>query len=174
MTLDHERWADNAAALLIAANLCAGNVTRNRDTPSQDDELPTADVFIGEDNARSSSRAGNQGYLQFEHTAKLGIEIRRAENDGVAARAALVIDVGIVMDTLLRRFFEWADDAEGCTGYRVAYLTATEGTYTEARAAISIDIASHSGWPAPDAGLPDFTSTSVDAGNGLGSIIPRP
>lgn len=172
--LQPEIWANNARTLLVAAGLCAGNVTRNRDTPSRDDELPTADLFIGSDEARSESRRGNQGHLQFDHKTTLGIEIRRGENDGPEARAKLAIDAALVLNTLLPRFWDWAPQAEGCTGYRLAYLTATEGALVESRVAIQIEITSHSDWPAPSEDLPDLQSIGVSAGNGLGSTIVIP
>lgn len=170
--LQAEEWADNARDLLVAAGLLgsADRITRNRDSPSSDDQLPTADIFIGSDEARSESRRGNQGFLQFDHKLTLGIEIRRAEDDGEEARAKLAIDAALVLDTLLPRFFSWAAGAEGCPGYRTAFLTATEGTKTEARVAIQIEITSHSEWPAPDNDLPDLNVISV-SGNGLGATI---
>lgn len=172
--LAHETWADNAQALLIAAGLCGGSVTRNRDTPSADDDLPTADIFIGDDQASSDDRRGNQGPLDFTHVAKLGIEIRRKANSGEEGRAELAIDAALVMNTLLPRFFLWAAEAEGCPGYRIAYLTATEGQFVETRVAIQIDIASRSSWPAPADDLPNLEFVRIDAGNGVGALVPVP
>ncbi|MGE3064114.1 MAG: hypothetical protein AB7K67_00890 [Hyphomicrobiaceae bacterium] len=169
-----ETWADTAAARLVAAGLCGGSVTRNRETPSRDDALPTADVFVTEDEGQATG-GGVTGPVAMRHTAKLAIEIRDHDNDGAALRVKLRGHVQKVYDTLLPTFWLWAAEAEGCGGARFTYVTPPEAGETEGRALIQIDILWRSVWTEDVAALPELAEVSVDVGStGIGATITPP
>lgn len=161
--LDAETWADAAHARLLAAGLFGGSVTRNRETPSRDDQLPTADVFVSDDEGKPMG-GGVTGPVGLEHVTKLCIEVRDAGNDGPELRAKLRAAVALVYGTLLPTFHDWAATAEGVGGVRFAYVNPPEGGEVEGRALIQIDILSRTFWEPPTAALPDFSGVTVDVG----------
>ncbi len=169
-----ETWAAAARTRLIAAGLCAGIVTLNRSTPSRDDDLPTADVFVTEDDGKTTG-GGVSGIIAMEHTTKLCIEIRDHDNDGAALRAKLRAHVQKTYDTLLPDFWGWATDAEGCGGARFAYVVPPEAGETEGRALVQIDILWRSYWEPSTAGLVELSEVSIGVGStGAGITVTVP
>jgi hypothetical protein len=168
-----ETWVAAAQARLIAAGLCAGAVTSNRETPSRDEQLPVADVFVTDDEAKPMG-GGVTGTFEFEHTAKLCVEVRDHANDGPELRQKLRAHVDIVYAALLPTFWDWAADAEGCGGARFAYVNPPEAGETEGRALIQFDILYRSTWDPSTAALPNLATVSVDAGDGIGATVPVP
>ena len=143
--LNDQLWAAAAQARLIAAGLCAGSVTLNRETPSQEDDLPTADIFISDDDGEPEGR-GLSGSLEIVHRTKLCIDVRDRDNEGPPLRAKLAAHRDLVYRTLLPAFHVWAVAAEGCAGVRYAYVTPPEAGEVDGRVLIQIEILSRSFW----------------------------
>lgn len=162
-----------AVQRLIAAGLCGGKVTFQRDTPTQEGELPTADVFVAED---SGEPAGDPrtGYVHLIHTTKLGIEVRMVGPPGAPLRQALATAAGVVYGALLPTFHDWAAKAEGMGGIRHTYVTPTDAGDGVARVLILIDILHRQRWEPPTVDLPEFDTLAVDAGNGVDIRISPP
>lgn len=171
--LELETLGAAAVQRLIAAGLCQGRVTFQRDTPTQEGEASTADVFVAEDNGEPAGDP-RSGYVHLIHTTKIGIEVRMTGQPGAPLRQALATAAGIVYAALLPTFHDWATGAEGMGGVRHTYVTPADAGDGVARVLILVDVLHRQLWEPPTVGLPDFDTLAVDTGDGVGATIPVP
>ena len=150
---------------LIAAGLCGGSVTAFRETPTQEDDLPTADVFVGEDQG-SPDGDTRTGHIRLIHETKIGVEIRGVSNDGTALRTYLSTEAGKVYAAILPVFHYIFPKAEGMGGVRIAYVIPPEAGRVEGRAMILFEILHRQSWEPPTDGIPAFTSVRVTTPTG--------
>lgn len=158
-------------AQLVADALCAGHVTKNNGEPTTDPTLPIADVFVATDDGRRDGDA-RAGFPQFVHTTKLVIEVTDKANSGPELKAKLCAHADLALQSLLCNLAWWGTVVEGVDGIAQTYNQPGEGLHNTGAVQVQIDVLWRSAWPAPPAGLPDFTSASVDAGNGVGATFP--
>ncbi len=162
--LIYDTWITNVRALLVAANIAGTRITRHRETPTRDDQLPACDLFIADDDGRPSGGSGRIGLPQFDHVTKLGIEIRDGDNSGQALRTKLHAEAQKVFEALLPTWPDWLVDGEGIGGIRTAFDIPPDAGEVTGRVMIQIDLLSQSIWALPSTGLPAFATTSVDTG----------
>ena len=152
-------------ARLIAAGLCGGSVTAFRETPTQDDDLPTADVFIGED---SGTPAGDSrtGPVHMVHETKIGVDIRAAAADGVALRSLLSAEAMKVYAAILPEFHDLVPKAEGLAAVRIAYAIPPEAGAVTGRAMVQFEVLHRQMWLPATSGLPAFTTVTTTTPTG--------
>ncbi len=166
-----EALVESVRAQLAAAQLCGGAVTKNADTPTKDEKLPRADVFVAADDFRPDGDA-RTGYPTFVHTSKLVVEITDKGNGGPALKAKLCAHADQALAILLCDLRWWGSIVEGVGGGAQTYNQPPEGLHTTGAVQLQLDVLWRSAWPPPTASLPNFNTASVDAGNGIGATFP--
>jgi hypothetical protein len=157
---------------LIAAGLCGGSVTAFRETPTQDDDLPTADVFIGEDSGTPDGDP-RTGHVMLIHETKLGIDIRAAAPDGVALRTLLSTEAMKVYAAILPEFYALMPYAEGLAAARIAYVIPPESGAVIGRAMVQFEILHRQSWEPTTTDA--FNAMTITTPGGLsGGAAPQP
>lgn len=169
----HETWVANARTRLIAASLAGGNVAFDDGRPSTDEELPKAYVMVGSDDLKPDGDP-RTGIVGFEHTTKLGVEVKDHANNLIELKTKLAVHSQKIADALFPDLLGWAANAEGCGGVQITYQYEPDGEVPTGRVTVVFDLLSRSLWSPSTAGLPDLTTVSVGTGNGPGITIPVP
>lgn len=168
-----ETFVEAVRAQLLAAGLCSGNVIKTPYTPSRDEQLPQARVFVGHDDGRPHGNP-RTGYVKLDHTSQLVVEIIAKGNTGVDLKAALCGYAELVMTSLMRDQSWGGQVLEGIGGVRQIYDQPVEGNHVLGRVQVQIDALWRSEW-IPGAPADAFQSTGVTVANlGVRSEITQP
>lgn len=162
---DLEAFVSSIAQRLIALNFCGGSVTESRMTPSQDEQLPTADVFVSGDEASPAGDA-RAGVPHFIHRTQLTVQVTDQGNTGKALKAKLETHARIVMgvvlkDPTLRVTLEQQLGLEGIGRVSRVYDQPPEGRQMTARVQVQFELLHRSRWDPDTDALPDLETVSV-------------
>lgn len=169
-----ETLVDAARARLVAAGLVGGNVVKHRDPPTRDAKLPLAGITYDNDTADADGDP-RTGTSDFTHKLTLVVDIIDTAGTGAALMTKLAQHGEHVMRALCIDPWNWSGNVvEGIGGVRHITERSAEGAQIIYRRQVQVDVLYRSQWEPDASGLPDFTTLSVDAGDGLGATIPVP
>lgn len=129
-------------AQLEAAGVCDGRVTRDRNEPSTDRQLPIANVFVSSDDAKPAGDP-RTSVFEFVHTATLCVEVRVAANTGPDLKFAMQSQAGTVLACLMRDASWWGsreDGVEGIASVRQIYNLPPDGNERIGEVQIQLDV----------------------------------
>lgn len=167
-------WVANARTRLLDAGLAGGNIISDNYRPSKDDELPVAHVSIGSDDGKSDGDPRVVGAIRLDHTTSLTVEVLDVGNDGFELKDKLNAHAETILSALLPNMLGWCVESEGLARVSTIYEAPPEGSQVTGRVMVSLDILSHTEWPFEPEDLPDLTTVSIDAGNGIGANVSVP
>lgn len=174
--LKHATWITNARTRMIAANVAGGDIDKDRETPGEDSDFPYAIIAIGNDTAKPDGDP-RTGVVDFVHETVLAVQVVDAANTGTELKAKLAAESEKVMAALCPGILDWAVNAEGIDSVHIIYEMPPEGADIVGRVMIAFTLLSRSHWPLPDAdaaALPNLTTVSINAGNGVVANVPVP
>jgi len=167
-----ETLAEAARARLVATGFAGGNVELHRDPPTKDEGLPIASVTYEHDSAAADGDP-RTGTSDFVHKLTLVIDVIDTAATGRALMAKLAQHSEHVMRALCVDPWNWSGDVvEGIAGVRQLTDKSPEGATIAYRRQVQVDVLYRSQWEPSTDGLSDFTSVSIDAGDGIGADVP--
>lgn len=176
--LIHETLLEAARARLAATGFAGGNLEKHRDPPTQDDDLPLAGITYETDTADADGDP-RTGTSRFAHKLTLVIDVLDTGATGKAVMAKLAQHGQHVMAALCTDPWVWGATApgegvEGIAAVRQLTDKSPEGARIVYRRQVQIDLLFRSQWDPATDGLPLLDDVSVDAGDGIGSVVPLP
>lgn len=158
-----DRLVDRVVTQLTAANLCGGNVERDRNEPSDDDDLPCANVFATNDAGKPAGDA-RAGIPHLEHTTKIVVEVRMRANSGVTLKKAMLAAGDAVAANLLCNL-AWmgtrSDGAEGVAGVTQVYNQPPDGNGRTGEVQVQLDVLWRSIWEPETGDMPDLSTVGI-------------
>lgn len=168
--LDFESIAQAIRNQLVAANLCGGNVERERNEPGTDDDLPYALINVGMDDAKPDGDE-RTGIPRFVHTVTIVVACYDKADTGLALKTALATHAGAVYASLFGNLAWQGGLVEGISGARQIYETPPEGNHLSGRVQVQLDIKLRSSWPPA---LPADDLATVGVGLDVPDGTPQP
>jgi hypothetical protein len=161
------------ATRLVAAGLVGGRVERDRDRPTQDQELPLAVVHVLEDRLSHDGHSGT-GIPAFNHSIKLCVDVFTSGANGAAAKGQLYTAAELIVGTLLSDP-TWLGLIDGVEQVALQYMVPEEQS-RRSLSAVNVEfVVSHrSRWTPIAPALPDLARVVISGPADLSAIVDVP